>query len=98
MTTIKENAQTFVPRMTKNIAELPTISVEYQVQTKTSTNRDGEEFTYNYIEVNGEEFRLPDSVLKDLKAILEKKPTLKSFSVSKSGDGRNTKYTVIPLD
>jgi len=33
-----------------------------------------------------------------LKAILEKKPDLKTFSVSKKGQGMNTVYTVIPMD
>jgi hypothetical protein len=37
------------------------------------------------------------SVIADLKAILEKNPTMQKFSVSKKGTGLQTRYTVIPL-
>ena len=48
--------------------------------------------------LDGEDYRVPGKVLGDLKAILEKKPTLKKFAVSKKGTGIQTSYTVIPLD
>ena len=98
MSSIKESARNFVSRQTKNIAELKSVEVELNVFEGKGKDQTGKEFTYKYIEVDGDEYRVPDKVLKDLKAILEKKPTLKTFSVSKQGTGLNTTYTVIPLD
>lgn len=98
MSSIKESAKGFIPKSTKNIAELQSVSVDLAVFEGKGKNKNNEEFTYNYIEVDGEEYRVPDKVLKDLKAILEKKPTLKTFSVTKQGTGLNTSYTVVPLE
>lgn len=95
---IKESAKEYVPTQTKNIAELQEVSVDLVLFDGTGTDSDGKEFTYKYIEVNGEMYRVPGKVLGDLKAILEKKPTLKKFSVTKKGSGLQTQYTVIPLD
>ena len=98
MPSIKESAKNFESKQTKNIAELKSVSVDLALMQRTAKDNNGAEFTYNFIEVDGEEYRVPDKILNDLKAILEKKPTLKSFSVSKQGSGINTRYTVIPLD
>lgn len=95
---LKESAQEYTPKSAKNITELKSVDVNLALSIEVGTNSDGEDFTFNYVEVDGVKFRVPDTVLKDLKAILAKKPTLKTFCVSKAGEGRNTKYTVIPLD
>ena len=96
--TLRTAAKTFVPKSAKNITELKSVDADLLIQTEVGTNSDGEEFSFNYIEIEGLKYRVPDSVLKDLKSILEKNPTLKTFCVSKTGEGRQTKYTVIPLD
>lgn len=99
MRNIKESATEYEPRQTKNIADLSEVDVELELQIGTGFDKEkNKEFTYNYVEINGEEYRVPDSVLKSLKAILVKKPNLKKFSVSKTGEGLNTSYTVIPMD
>ena len=98
MATIKELAQAYQPKTAKNITELKVISVDFEVKLQTGEDDQGKTYSYNYIEVNGEKYRVPDSVLSALKQILEKKPSLKTYAVSKSGEGRQTKYTVIPLD
>lgn len=98
MPSIKESARKYESKQTKNIADLKTVDLDLVIFEGKATDREGKDFTYNYIEVGGEEYRIPDQVLKDLKAILEKKPTLKNFSVIRQGTGINTKYTVIPLD
>ena len=98
MPSIKDAAKGYESKQTRNVAELQSVSVDLAILEGTGKDKDQKEFKYNYIEVNGDEYRVPDQVLKDLKAILEKKPTLKTFSVSKQGQGFNTKYTVIPLD
>jgi len=96
--TIKDNAKAYVPRTVKNIAELTSVDVDLVMLEEKGIDKDGVEYGYNYIEIDELKYRVPDSVLKDLKAILEKKPSLKTFAVSKTGEGRQTKYTVIPMD
>ncbi len=55
------------------------------------------EFPFKYIEIEGEKYKVPISVLMNLKVILEENPNLKKFKVKKTGEGMDTKYTVIPL-
>ena len=96
--TIREAAKTYVPKSAKNITELDKIDANLLIQIEVGEDSQGEAYSFNYIEINGDKYRVPDSVLKDLQSILKKKPDLKTFSVSKSGEGRQTRYTVIPLD
>ncbi len=102
MSTISEAATSYEPPKTKNITDLDNVTTDIEIteETHTKTNEDGaeEEFTISVIEVEGEKYRVPKSVLKNLKAILEEKPNLKTFKVTKSGSGMNTAYTVIPLE
>jgi len=99
MAKLKEEAQAYEPPTTKNIADLDVVDVELELEDREGKNSDtNEAFKYKVIIVNGEEYRVPGSVLGSLKAVLEKKPTLKKFSVSKQGQGMNTRYTVIPIE
>lgn len=98
MGSIKEEAQGYEPPQTKNIAELERIPTELQVEERTGTKKDGKSFTYNVVVLSGEDYRIPNSVLKSLKVILEEKPDLKEFKVKKTGEGLNTEYTVVSLD
>jgi hypothetical protein len=95
---IREAAKTYVPKSAKNITELPVVSADSIIMKEIGNQGMDDEYEYNYIEFNQEKYRVPDSVLKDLKAILAKKPTLQHFAVTKTGEGRQTKYTVIPMD
>lgn len=98
MPTIRDSAKNYVSKQSKNIAMLSEVPVDLQILIGKAKDNKGDEFTYNYVELNGEEYRVPDVVLKQLKAILEKKPSLAKFSVSKAGTGFQTQYTVIPLE
>ena len=98
MASIIQAAKDFVPKQVKNIADLPVVSVDLELRKETGNDSEGKEFSYNYVEINGEKFRVPDKVIGDLKSILEKKPTMKTFSVTKKGTGLATQYTVIPGD
>ena len=98
MANLKEEAQAYESTATKNISELPTVSTtDLDVQERTGTNDEGKEFSYKYITIEGFDYRVPASVLKSLKAILEENPNLKTFKVKKTGAGMTTEYTVIPL-
>jgi hypothetical protein len=98
MASLSEFAKTYEPPKTKNIADLKEVEVTLQLEDRTGKDESGDEFKYKVIVVNGEDYRVPGSVIGSLKAILEKKPTLSKFSVSKVGTGMNTKYTVIPIE
>ena len=98
MPTIKDSAIAYEGESkTKNIVELSKVSTALEITTKELKNKQGEKFILNYITVGGEQYRIPDSVLKSLKVILEDNPNLKEFRVKKQGTGMETTYTVIPL-
>lgn len=97
MATLKEAAQAYVPPQKPTVADLDRLSVDMDVKTKTDKNRKGEEYTFNYIEVGGKEYRIAGSVLSDIKELLKKFPNLKYVSVIKSGEGQSTRYQIVPL-
>ena len=87
---------------TKNISELSQVSTDLVLEDDefTFTEQDGKEKTVKQkvIDVDGEKYRVPLSVIGSLKVILEDNPNLKIFKVKKTGEGKDgTKYTVIPL-
>ena len=98
MATLKDEAENYQPRKTKNIADLERVSVDVEVETKTFKEGSDEEFTISLIQVDGEEYRVPVSVLKQLKNLVEEMPDLKFIKVKKTGTTiTDTSYTVIPL-
>jgi hypothetical protein len=92
MATLKEAAQNYSSTQILNIADLEIVSVDVEFKEETDC-----EFPYSYIEVDGNKYRVPKSVLQDLKAMLEDNPELQKFRVKKTGEGMSTSYTVIPL-
>lgn len=97
MTNIKEAAQSYEPKKTLTIDELEKVSVDIEIKEVTKQDSDGEDFTYSYIEVEDKEYRVPNSVLEQLKTQIESNPDLKNFKVDKKGEGFKTIYTVVPL-
>jgi len=98
MATLGEEAKVFEPKQTKNIADLQEVPIDLELKTGAGIDGSGKEFSYKYIEIEGVEYRVPSKVIGDIKAILQKKPTLKRIAVTKKGSGLNTQYTVIPID
>lgn len=92
MAKLNEVAKAYEPKQVNNIAELESISTELEVKEALDV-----EFPYSYVEVEGQRYKVPASVLGSLKSILEENPNLKKFKVKKAGEGMNTRYTVIPL-
>jgi predicted transcriptional regulator len=86
---------------TKNIAELDKVSTDLELVRDTfEFEKDGQTKTVQQqvIEVEGEKFRVPVTVIQQLKVILEDNPELKNFKVKKSGTTKDdTRYQVIPL-
>ncbi len=99
MATLKEQAEQYVPKTIKNISELSEVSVDVQVMDDGEGLGNEGPYTYSYVEINGERYKVPATVLQALKEILEAKPNLKKFRVSRTGTTRqDTRYTVIQLD
>lgn len=98
MGTLKGEAQAYESPKTKNIADLEKIPVDLQIEEREFTKEDGSTFKVKVVVLNEEDYRVPTSVLKTLKTILEEKPDLKYFKVKKTGEGLKTEYTVITLE
>ena len=98
MANLRESAKAHVPKTTKNVAELEAVSLDVPIEQRSGKDQTGKEFSYKVALVAGEEYRVPDSVLNDIKTIMSAKPTLKTVKVIKKGQGMNTEYTVIPLE
>lgn len=102
MPTISEFAKSYEPKKTKNISELSEVPTDLQLDDDEFMGKDFETgeakmVKQKIVTLNGEQYRVPFSVITDLQAILKQNPALKKFSVSKKGTGKGTKYTVIPL-
>ena len=97
MPTLKETAKGYEPAHTFNIADLEVVSTDMKMMYETGEDKDGKQFSYGYIEVEGKQYRVPTSVIAQLNVILEDSPELQKFRVKKTGEGMNTRYTVIPL-
>jgi len=101
MATITDFAKGYEPSKTRNISELKEIPTNLELVDDEFTADKGKEtekiVKQKVVIVNGEKYRIPMSVIADLKAILEKNPAMQKFSVSKKGTGLQTRYTVIPL-
>jgi len=97
MGTLKEEANAYEAPQTKNITELEKVSVDIVVEESEFNKSDGTTFTIKVVNIDGEYYRVPVSVLKSLKEIVKEKPEVKFIKVNKSGEGLKTTYTVIPL-
>ena len=100
--TIGELAKDYKSNTTKNISELPEVSTELEVdddqfETTDKVTKQLKVVKQKVITVNGETYRVPASVLQQLKIVLEDNPSLKKFKVKKSGSLMETRYQVIPL-
>ena len=95
---LNEEAKNYEAPTMKNITDLESLPTDLEVTEETFKEGTEDEFKVRVIRVGDETYRVPVSVLKSLKAILEVKPDLKMIKVTKSGTGMNTEYTVIPLE
>jgi len=100
--TFKEAAEEYEPKRTANIADLDKFDVSEPIEEKEGKDNEGKIFKYNVLVRDGEDYRVPNTVLEIVKGILaanakhDKKVT--TFSVEKTGEGMNTKYQVISLN
>ena len=85
------------PARTGNISDLPQVSADLKVTSETFTKKDGDEFTIQTVTVDGAKYRVPTSVINQVKVLLEDNPKLQNIKVKKTGQGMDTEYVVIPL-
>lgn len=98
MTNLKDRAKEYEGKTTKNIADLDKVSVNLAIEERTFKEGQPDEFTVDVIVVDGEDYRVPASVLIQLQLHLKDIPDLKHIQVLKTGEGlKGTKYTVVPL-
>lgn len=84
--------------VTKNIADLDVFDVGMPVHRYDGENKEGEKFSYMYIEdKNGVRYRVPWTVIDQIKAYREEAPQQVLFKVRRKGTGLDTKYTLFPV-
>lgn len=92
---LKEEAQAYEHKQTKNIADLEVVPVDVPVFEETGIDSEGKEFSYKYILWEGDKYRVPNSVLDELKTMLKEDPSIDNVKVIKDGQGLNTRYKVV---
>mgnify|MGYP007071608095 CR=1 FL=1 len=102
MSKIGDYAKDYVSESTKNISDLKEVPTDVELEddefeVKDKQTGKTEVVKQKIITLNNEKYRVPNSVFKQLKVILEDNPNLKKFKVKKSGTGMETSYQVIPL-
>ena len=98
MASLKETAQGYIPKQTLNIADLDRVDISFPVEDRTGTDSEGKEFSYKVMIANNLEYRIPNTVLEEIKKILELKPEVNFVNVTKAGSGLSTRYSVRALD
>ena len=92
--TLKETATDYVPKRTLNITDLDKVDLSLPMENREGMNKDGKEFNYQVMLVNEQEYRVPATVLEEIKKILKLKPDAKFVKVKSTGSGLNTTYSV----
>ena len=99
MRTIGQAASEYEPSKIGNIQDLPRVSVDAVIVTKTY-GKGEDAFTIDVIIEDGIDHRVPVSVLGQIQALVESEDIepFKFFKVLKVGTKmEDTKYTVVPL-
>lgn len=94
MASIIESAKAYEPKQTLNIADLSEVDVNLNLEDRTGTDNEGNNFAYQVALIEGKEYRVPATVLEKLKEALKIKPDIKKIKVNRSGSGLNTRYNV----
>ena len=94
MSSLKEEALAYEAKRTLNITDLEKVDLSFPIESRSGENRDGETYNYKVMVVNGQEYRTPYTVLEEIKKMLALKPDLAFVKVTKTGEGKATKYSV----
>ena len=96
MTTIKQMANDYISQEIKTVDQAGIISVDLETIEKVFNEGKQDEFSAIITEIDGVEYRVPKTVLKQLKQLLTDDDSFDKFKVIKSGTGKNTTYQVVP--
>ena len=99
---LKETAQAYEPKKTLNIADLDRVDLTWPVEGRSGVavkqdaegNDYEESYSFQVMVVNEIEYRVPNSVLEEIKKMIELVPELQFVNVEKTGSGWTTKYSV----
>lgn len=94
MPSLKETAKDYEPKRTLNVVDLDRVDLSLPIEERTGTDNSGKAFDYHVLVVNEQEYRVPNTVLEEIKKILKLKPEAKFVKVTKKGTGLNTTYSV----
>jgi len=102
MANLKDAAKEYEPsQKTKNIADLEKVSTDLELVDDSFEFTKGDEtktVNQKVVVIEEEKYRVPATVLQQLKVLLEDNPDLKFFKVKKSGSTKeDTRYQCIPL-
>ena len=98
MSSLKDTAKEYSPKLTLNIADLDKVDLSFPMEERTGTDKEGKAFDYHVMIANNQEYRVPNTVLEEIKKILKLKPEAKSVKVTKKGSGLATSYSVEYID
>lgn len=96
--TILESAIGYEPKKTFNVSELPSVDVTLKLEDREGLDESGKTFSYQVTVVEGKEYRVPGSVLEELKKALKIRSDIKKFKVNRTGAGLHTRYSVEILE
>jgi hypothetical protein len=85
MPTLKEFAGSYSGK--KDITDIKRIPVDLPINSGTFKNSEGKDMPFNYFEIEGYKYTIKAKVLAQMKYLLEQKPNIKAFKVSKAPNG-----------
>ena len=99
MKSLKQASQEVKPNtnVTNVISDLDKVDVNMELHTFEGVTSEGKDFSYDYMEVNEQKYRVPKMVQQQIKDLLDEKPDLQFIKVKKSGEGINTRYMVLSV-
>lgn len=81
---------------------MESFDINEPVEQKTGTDKDQKDFEYFVLTRDAQEYRIPNGVMGDLKNIIavneQHGKEVSTFAVTKTGEGMQSKYSVITLD
>lgn len=81
----------------KVISDLEAVSVMEKVHSEVRKDNDGENYTVNFILKDDIEYRVPNSVIKQVQDLIVANGVT-TFKVIKTGEGMQTKYSIQVLE
>jgi hypothetical protein len=81
----------------KNISEVKNIPINIPVTLVSGINEKGEQYTTHQCTIDGNNYRIPPSVLLQIQELVAQYPKTKFVDVLRTGKGKDdTRYNVIP--